>query len=172
MFVATIFLILVITAINSTSACGPYYWKICDGAVPDDAVLTEDTTIFVSRVCAGGHHDRMSCYTATYNSIDMTSTANVNRHRDIFYKNRMILCTSNPELLRWEFVNIESLTGDFLNKVVSAGSLDGTDRYVGKVFHENEWKISTVEPGKGLLIWANEDGTDVVVTDFQVLVIQ
>lgn len=56
--------------------------------------------------------------------------------------------------------------------MVIGGFEAGNTLYVGRVFHEGEWKIGRVFPPpcqtKGLVVWYN-DGRQYVTSDFQIL---
>nr|XP_022909304.1 uncharacterized protein LOC111420521 [Onthophagus taurus] len=174
MFNKFIFLLLA-TIINSSCVTKPYYWRIYEDCIPNDAVSTEDenSEIFVGRVGVCYDNKVVSYYPATFNSTSKSATTDVLNKKRVFNKDIMILCTSEPERLRWKYINNVAVQGDLLNKIVAAGEHPSGIRYVGKVFHENEWKVSTVykygHNNPGLYIWTNVDGSEVIVKDFQVL---
>ncbi|XP_071057030.1 uncharacterized protein [Onthophagus taurus] len=172
MLIETIFLII-FTAFHASTATEPYYWRTYNGSIPEDAVLTEDENTFVGRVTV--RTDAINYYPATIDAEAKTATTAVNGKKWVGkdLHNIMILCTSEPSRLQWKYVHIYAVQGSFLRNIVWGGYYNDVYRYVGKVFHDNKWKISTVyENGHklaGLNIWSNLNGNGFTVNDFQIL---
>nr|XP_022908498.1 uncharacterized protein LOC111419854 [Onthophagus taurus] len=168
-------IILLFATINIVVATEPFYWRLYNGTIPNDAVSSEVSNLFVSRVGRCVDRNSVTFYPATLDSITKSATANIMGKKRIItdINNIMILCTSEPERLRWEYVNIQAVKGDLLKKLVPAGYLDNIERYVGKVFHENSWKITTLyqhgHKWEGLNIW-KDNGDTTSVYDFQILI--
>lgn len=60
-----------------------------------------------------------------------------------------------------------------MTNVIKGGYQDGYDLFIGKAFHEGQWKIGKVVPkentfNKGLQIW-NQHNMCTVIQDFQIL---
>lgn len=90
----------------------------------------------------------------------------------IAFINLQVLCDDLLENFTWEYVNVNSLTNEKLSDYVVGGTEDGSTLYIGKVFHEGQWKIGKVFPPssqwKGLRVWYNS-GDKYATDDFQIL---
>ncbi|XP_022909310.2 uncharacterized protein [Onthophagus taurus] len=170
-------LLLIITTVNSFCENKPYYWRVYEEFTPHDALSTEDdkSEIFVGRIPVCDNQMSVTYYPATFNSTNKIAVTFIHEMKRVFYNNIMILCTSEPKRLRWKYINSVALHDrDILNKLVPVGKETTGITYIGKVFHENEWKISTVYAHNrpGLYIWSNVDGKLVIAPDFQVLMFE
>lgn len=74
-----------------------------------------------------------------------------------------ILCSPQPNRFYWEYVDFTKPHDGQMREAVKGGyqsNLDVSDTYIGKVMHENEWKIGkVVEIGHptvaGIWVWNN-----------------
>ncbi|GJQ68813.1 hypothetical protein Trydic_g19801 [Trypoxylus dichotomus] len=141
-----------------------YYWRDYTGTIPDDAVRFEN--LYIAQIPYNGflpatlYSDRKEAVTECYG-------------RKVTMKQGIkILCDTLTEAFEWDWVNVHHLTEEKLQDYVIGGVEDGSTLYIGKVFHEGEWKIGKVFPRssgwKGLRIWYN-GGDKYVTPDFQLL---
>ncbi|XP_022900673.2 uncharacterized protein [Onthophagus taurus] len=83
--------------------------------------------------------------------------------------NVQIMCSENPLRLSWEYIDVKKLPENLSHRVIIAGDRNNI-YYIGRAFHQNEWRIGKVDlfDAKSLLIW-NNDGTLHKVFNFEVL---
>lgn len=72
------------------------------------------------------------------------------------------MCTPDKQRIYWEYVDFDKPIGDQMKNAILGGYyIENADRwfnyYVGKVMHQNEWKVGKVIPiddvWKGLRVW-------------------
>ncbi|GJQ73005.1 hypothetical protein Trydic_g1642 [Trypoxylus dichotomus] len=94
-----------------------------------------------------------------------------------FAKNIKIFCTNRSEYFYWEKVNMnEHYSRGQMSYVVAGGyQIDGESQfplYIGKAFHDNEWKIGKVvdifHRWKGLWVW-DRDGITLNLQEFYMM---
>ncbi|KRT84882.1 hypothetical protein AMK59_2754 [Oryctes borbonicus] len=141
-----------------------YFWREYTGTIPDDAVRFED--LYIAQIPYNG------LLPATLYSGKKEAVSECFGRRVTMTTGIKILCDELTETFDWEWVNVNKLTENMLQDYVVGGVEDGSKLYIGKVFHEGEWKIGKVFPGtsrwKGLRIWYNS-GDKYITEDFQLL---
>ncbi|KAK9711954.1 Protein of unknown function (DUF3421) [Popillia japonica] len=89
-----------------------------------------------------------------------------------FRENIRIMCTTNAHKFFWEPIDFNCVTDCQMKNVVVGGYQDGYNLYVGKAYHEGEWKIGKVvpkhNPYKGLQVW-NRCGYCEIIPKFDIL---
>ncbi|KAK9711951.1 Protein of unknown function (DUF3421) [Popillia japonica] len=89
-----------------------------------------------------------------------------------FRENIRIMCTTNAHKFFWEPIDFNCVTDCQMKNAVVGGYQDGYNLYVGKAYHEGEWKIGKVvpkhNPYKGLQVW-NRCGSCEIISSFDIL---
>nr|XP_022909077.1 uncharacterized protein LOC111420334 [Onthophagus taurus] len=133
------------------------YWRDYGRTIPSDAFPSGHGT-YIAIVIFNGGLIPATLYPHLYMAVSEGPNGRVE-----FRDNIKILCTSRPESLTWEPVSVDQLNLTFLKKCIPGGYEDGSKLYIGKVFHEEEWKIGKVFPitseWKGLRVWWNSGQT-------------
>ncbi|GJQ72154.1 hypothetical protein Trydic_g3248 [Trypoxylus dichotomus] len=161
---AFIYLITSSALIASAVEIPDVYWReYIDGHIPEDAVFVE-TGIYVGQLPMNGILPA-TIYSSQRKAVSECFTKRVEATEGV-----KILCTTNSERLQWKYVNIANLNKSHLGKLVRGGIEEGQILYIGKIFHEGQWKVGKVFPGfhnlRGLRIWTNSGGHH-VASDFQ-----
>nr|XP_022903136.1 uncharacterized protein LOC111415608 [Onthophagus taurus] len=83
-----------------------------------------------------------------------------------------ILCSKNESKLSWERIHVDALPLRLEDRLIEGGYQGGIRWYIGRVFHQNEFRAGKVElyahDYKGLFIW-NDDGSSARFLEFEVL---
>ncbi|KAI4454256.1 hypothetical protein MML48_9g00013386 [Holotrichia oblita] len=141
-----------------------YFWRDYKGTVPDDAFEVEG--LLVAQIPCNGLLPA-TLYPKSNKAVSTCFGWRRSTKTDI-----KVLCDSYHENFSWEYVNVNNLTTEKLSDYVVGGTEVGNTLYIGKVFHEGEWKIGKVFPAssiwKGLRVWYNK-GLVAAIEDFQIL---
>lgn len=85
------------------------------------------------------------------------------------------MCSPVPDKFYWENVNYnttEDGSTAYLEKAVEGGYQDNFVVYIGRAYHEGEWKIGKVLPKHiptgGLQVW-DKAGQCAIITEFEIL---
>ncbi|GJQ68819.1 hypothetical protein Trydic_g19807 [Trypoxylus dichotomus] len=141
-----------------------YFWRDYRGTIPSDALEVEG--LYVAQIPYNG------ALPATLYPEKKEAVSECEGHRVVVKEGIKLLCDAWNTSFSWEFVNVNKLTKQKLKDYVIGGTEDGSTLYIGKIFHEGEWKIGKVFPPssrwKGLRVWYN-NGDKYVTDDFQIL---
>ncbi|XP_071051925.1 uncharacterized protein [Onthophagus taurus] len=141
------------------------YWRDYEGTIPSDAYSTGYNT-YIAQVVYNN-----SLMTGTFYPSKKIVVAEYDGKKE-FDDNFKLLCTSEPQSLQWEAVNMGELDHEFLHQCIIGGHQADGKLYIGKIYHENEWKIGKVVPPtsiyNNLYVWWNNGGT-YVSQDFEIL---
>ncbi|GJQ71935.1 hypothetical protein Trydic_g3044 [Trypoxylus dichotomus] len=150
------------------SATNPpnYYWRdYVDGRIPCDA-LQGPNGKFIGQVYYG--EQILPADVCPIKQLAIAERCG----KQIVDENIKILCTPNPEAFIWQPIDFDSVTEDEMKNVIKGGSQDGYDLFIGKAFHEGDWKIGKVvprtNPYKGLQVW-NEYDACAIIRNFHIL---
>ncbi|GJQ78246.1 hypothetical protein Trydic_g2574 [Trypoxylus dichotomus] len=141
-----------------------YYWRDYWGEIPHDGISYAG--IYVAQIPNNGILPA-ALYIDTKEAVTEVFGARVAETKSI-----KILCDPNSENFYWEYTTTGKLTDENLDDLVVGGIEAGGYLYIGKIFHEGEWKICKVFPSsseyKGLRGWYRNNSY-FVANDFQVL---
>ncbi|KAI4454292.1 hypothetical protein MML48_9g00012273 [Holotrichia oblita] len=141
-----------------------YFWRDYKGTIPDDAFEFEG--LVVAQIPYNGLLPA-TLYPKSNEAVSECFGRKVSTKTDI-----KVLCDNYHENFSWEYVNVNNLTTEKLSDYVIGGTEGGSTLYIGKVFHEGQWKIGKVFPPssqwKGLRVWYN-NGDLYRIEDFQIL---
>ncbi|XP_022908628.1 uncharacterized protein [Onthophagus taurus] len=162
-----IFVVVCVQGIFVSCGNADVYWRDYKGTIPNDAVPTDNGTYIAQVILASGGNIPGTLY--QYKKVAVSAASG---KRLEFLNNIKVLCSPKPSALKWKFVNTNQLDAKFLDKCVVGGFEIGYTLYIGKVFHEGEWKIGKVFPPNakytGLTVW-RDDGNSYPTHDFQIL---
>ncbi|GJQ78247.1 hypothetical protein Trydic_g2575 [Trypoxylus dichotomus] len=141
-----------------------YYWRDYWGEIPHDAISYAG--IYVAQIPNNGILPA-GLYPETKEAI-----TEVFEHKVVETKSIKVLCDPNSENFYWEYTTRDKLTDENLDNLVVGGIEAGSYLYIGKIFHEGEWKICKVFPKssgiRGLRGWYRNN-SHFVADDFQIL---
>ncbi|XP_022900692.2 uncharacterized protein [Onthophagus taurus] len=142
------------------------YWRDYNKSIPQDA-LHVGYGLYIGHIIIDDFLVPGTIYPKTGKFI----TENNGKKEDV--NNIKIMCSQEPLRFQWEYVNfhMKELPDDLLNRIVVAGYQNNNLRwYIGRAFHQNEWRIGKVDifNFKSLIIW-NNDGTLHRVFKFEIL---
>nr|XP_022904426.1 uncharacterized protein LOC111416602 [Onthophagus taurus] len=120
---------------------GDIYWRDYKGSISADAVPTQHDTYIVQVILKNGGNVPGTLYPSEQVAFSEDETGRV-----IFKTNIKYLCSSKPKNFEWVSVNTSSLDEGYLHNCVPGGFEIGRTLYIGKIFHQNEWKIGKVFP--------------------------
>ncbi|KAI4464728.1 hypothetical protein MML48_3g00012081 [Holotrichia oblita] len=142
-----------------------YYWRDYKGTIPEDAV-NGTADLYIAQVYYEG-----ILPATVYPSTKQAVTECRGARRILKYPIK-ILCDKRKDNFEWTYVNVNSLNAEKLSDMVVGGFEVGNTLYIGRTFHEGEWKIGKVFPPPyylhGLTVWYN-DGRQYITHDFQIL---
>nr|XP_022907591.1 uncharacterized protein LOC111419068 [Onthophagus taurus] len=150
------------------------YWRDYNGSIPSDAFPTYHGN-YIAQVVYYVREELGVVPGTLYPESKIVISESA--HGKITFKDNIkILCTTEPTAFEWMYVNVEQLKPTFLQNCVIGGGAyyynRGVKVYIGKIFHEGQWKIGKVfgldvkQPG--LKVWWN-NGRTYWAKDFQIL---
>nr|XP_022900692.1 uncharacterized protein LOC111413816 [Onthophagus taurus] len=142
------------------------YWRDYNKSIPQDA-LHVGYGLYIGHIIIDDFLVPGTIYPKTGKFI----TEDNGKKEDV--NNIKIMCSQESLRFQWEYVNfhMKELPDDLLNRIVVAGYQNNNLRwYIGRAFHQNEWRIGKVDifNFKSLIIW-NNDGTLHRVFKFEIL---
>ncbi|KRT82161.1 hypothetical protein AMK59_3962 [Oryctes borbonicus] len=141
-----------------------YYWRQYRGKIPLDAFNAAEN-LYVAQLI------NQWLMPGTFNATTKEAYSEQGSRLTVT-DNFKILCDFHSDNFYWEKVNIYDLVGSNLNDLVVGGSEFGATLYVGKVFHDGEWKIGKVFAPlhllQGLRVWDDKNQRH-VAQNFEVL---
>ncbi|XP_022906611.1 uncharacterized protein [Onthophagus taurus] len=162
-----IFVVVCVQGIFVSCGNADVYWRDYRGTIPRDAVPTDHGTYIAQVIIENGGIVPGTLYPDRKVAVSEAPSGRVE-----FLNNIKILCSPQPSALKWEYVNTNQLDAKFLEKCIVGGFEVGHTLYIGKVFHQGQWKIGKVFPPHaehtGLRVWWN-DGNNYAPQDFQIL---
>ncbi|KAK9745146.1 Protein of unknown function (DUF3421) [Popillia japonica] len=162
-----VYTLLILTAASLIGAIQhDVYWRdFIDGYIPEDAFMG-DENLYIGQMPLNGilpgtiYPDR---------KLMISECCTGRKEATVGVK---ILCTRHPGNFKWRYVNTSALSKGHLDDLVRGGIENNNILYIGKVFHEGQWKIGKVYPTfhnlRGLRIWTSS-GDVHVAHDFQIL---
>ncbi|XP_022907889.1 uncharacterized protein [Onthophagus taurus] len=162
-----IFVVVCVQGIFVSCGNADVYWRDYKGTIPNDAVPTDNGTCIAQVILANCGNVPGTLY--QHKKVAVTESSG---KRVEFLSNIKVLCSPNPSALKWQFVNTNQLDAKFLEKCIVGGFEIGYTVYIGKVFHQGQWKIGKVFPPHaeytGLRVWGDDD-ENYSTDDFQIL---
>nr|XP_022910671.1 uncharacterized protein LOC111421722 [Onthophagus taurus] len=171
-FTNYLLILMIITGHNQISCESvDLYWRDYNGTIPSDAYPAGNDiyigqTLNLPYMQVGGllpgglYPDRHMVIVEAHGK------------RQEHNKNIKVLCTSTPYLLKWKWINTRDLKPNLSENCVIGGYEGDRLLFIGKIFHDGEWKIGKVFPPSndrnGLRIWTKE-GIAFRTQDFQIL---
>ncbi|KAI4454298.1 hypothetical protein MML48_9g00009568 [Holotrichia oblita] len=149
---------------NCTTRYG-YYWRDYRGSIPVDA-FNVTSNLYIAQVLydsvlIGGYYAGTGAVITEYEG-----------HRVVVRDTIKFLCNTQRDRFKWVRQNAYSLKPDFLESMVIGGFEDNVLTYIGRIFHENQWKIGKVfpppHPLQGLNVWTENEGR-YITPDFEIL---
>ncbi|GJQ78249.1 hypothetical protein Trydic_g2577 [Trypoxylus dichotomus] len=162
---SNIYYCLLFCILNLTTGAHDYCWKDYIEDLPSCAISTRG--IIIAQVAYNG------ILPAGFYWSTKTAVTEWSGKKIVVTQAIKFLCDKNPHHFSWEYVTSDSLTGDSLKNLVIGGFEDNSTLYIGKIFHQGEWKVSKVFPAssawKGFRGWFSNNGTTYVAHDFEIL---
>nr|XP_022899746.1 uncharacterized protein LOC111413119 [Onthophagus taurus] len=162
-----IIFISIITISRISTEVIEYYWRDYIGEIPKDAVEASPG-LYIGQIPYNG------LLPGTIYPLKQVAVSSGDGHKIESKDGVKILCCekNNEKKFKWDYVNIKNLTPQKVMQLVRGGWENGYRLYIGKIFHEGDWKIGKIFPPgsglQGLRIWYN-NGPEYVSLDFQVL---
>ncbi|KRT82451.1 hypothetical protein AMK59_3280 [Oryctes borbonicus] len=142
-----------------------YYWRDYRSKIPDDAIKGT-SNLYISQVYFEGN------LPATLYPQRNEAVTECRGHKRVIKYPVKVLCDRRKDNFEWEHVNVDFLTAEKLKDMVVGGFEVNFTLYIGRVFHEGEWKIGKVFPPpyylKGLTVW-NKNSGQYITHDFEIL---
>ncbi|GJQ78248.1 hypothetical protein Trydic_g2576 [Trypoxylus dichotomus] len=136
-----IFYCLLFCIVNFSSGAHDYYWKDYIEDIPPCAISVHD--ILIAQVPYKG------ILPAGFYRSTKQAVAEWGGKKIVMTNGIKFLCDKNSDHFTWEYVTSDSLTGDALNNLVVGGFEANYTLYIGLMFHQGEWKVSTM-PSDGI----------------------
>nr|XP_022900831.1 uncharacterized protein LOC111413918 isoform X1 [Onthophagus taurus]XP_022910787.1 uncharacterized protein LOC111421824 isoform X1 [Onthophagus taurus] len=170
-FVIEIFILTIFLCVIQSNSDYDYYWRDYDGSIPPDAVSAA-YGLYIGQ--------KFQKCTLIPGSIYSQNQTFIGEYVGKFETKDDVKILCSSRVLKWVTVNMEKFfyEGNLIPseycKLVPGGYQDaGNYRwYIGRVFHENMWKVSKVDLRnfKALSVWSI-NGSYERVKNFEMLVV-
>nr|XP_022906825.1 uncharacterized protein LOC111418516 [Onthophagus taurus] len=170
-----IFLIAFLFGVKFGSA-NDYYWRDYNGSIPNDAIAVDDD-LYIGQIYSHSSVIPGSLFPER-NKFIYEYIGQREAKSDI-----KILCAPNPDEMKWVKLNMAEIFAEnphfyvsqfetTPNCVLIPGGYEHEKYrwYIGKIYHENMWKISKVDLKhfKAISVWCNNGGFE-RIQNFEVL---
>ncbi|KAI4464727.1 hypothetical protein MML48_3g00012080 [Holotrichia oblita] len=156
---------LLLLTLSSGNIQHNYYWRDYKDIIPEDAI-NGTADLYIGQVYYEG------ILAGTFYPTAKQVVTECRGERRIIKYPIKILCDKRKDNFEWMYVNVKSLNAEKLSDMVVGGFEVNNTLYIGKIFHEGEWKIGRVFPPPywlpGLTVWYN-NGKQYITHDFQIL---